>query len=123
MLPSATLSTVVGVPNNPSYIPSFWLHYSDTMTFFERLYNTVITSTEISSYLMLKKKDQDMLNSLYVYPGHQNCPSLDVLRNNIPLTFINSHYSVSYSRPYPPNVISVAGMHVTESNVKIDQVE
>lgn len=122
MLPSATLSSFLDVPNNPSYVPSFWLNYSDIMSFFERMYNTVITSAEISSYYIMQKREQDLANSLYVYPGHHNCPSLNILRKKIQLTLINSHYSVSYSRPYPPNVISVAGMHM-KSTTHVDQVK
>lgn len=121
MLPSATLSSSLRIPNNPSYTPSFWLRYADSMSFIERLYNTVITSTEILSNIIFDKMEQDMLDSLYVYPGHHNCSSLDELRKKIPLTFVNSHYSVSYSRPYPPNVIPIAGMHM-QSSMKIDQV-
>lgn len=121
MLPSATLSSSLSIPNNPSYTPSFWLRYADSMSFIERLYNTVITLTEILSNIFFDKIEQDMLNSLYVYPGHHNCSPLNALRKKIPLTFVNSHYSVSYSRPYPPNVIPIAGMHM-QSSMKIDQV-
>lgn len=121
MLPSATLSSSLSIPNNPSFTPSFWLGYADSMSFVERLYNVVVTSTEILFNIIFDKIQQDMLNSLYVYPGHKNCSSLNKLRKNIPLTFINSHYSVSYSRPYPSNVISIAGMHM-QSSMKIDQV-
>lgn len=124
MLPSATLSSTIGIPNNPSFVPSFWLRYADTMSFVQRLYNTIMTSTEVFSDMMFEKMEQNMLDDLYVYPGHRNCPPLNKLKNKIPLTLINTHYSVSYSRPYPPNVIPVAGMHMMRSSVKIDnQVE
>lgn len=121
MLASATLSSSLGIPNNPSYIPSFWLRYADCMSFVERLYNTMITLAEILTKIVFDKIEQNMLNSLYVYPGHHNCPSLNELRQKIPLTLINSHYSVSYSRPYPSNVVPIAGMHM-QSSTKIDQV-
>lgn len=124
MLPSATLSSTLGIPNNPSFVPSFWLRYADTMSFVQRLYNTVMASTEVLANVMLEKTEQAMLDDLYVYPGHHNCPPLNALKNKIPMTLINTHYSVSYPRPYPPNVIPVAGMHLMRSSTKnVNQVK
>lgn len=123
MLPSATLSLTLGIPNNPSFVPSFWLYYGDIMSFIQRLYNTVITLSETLSNIAFENTEQAMLEELYVYPGHNNCPPLNKLRNKIPLTLINSHYSVSYSRPYPLNTVSVAGMHITRSFAKINLVK
>lgn len=125
MLPSATLSSSLGTPNNPSYVPSFWLHYSDSMSFTQRLSNAMMTWAEIlSSNLMYRHTDQNAVDELFSYPGHQNCPPLNTLIDSISLTFVNSHFSVSYARPYPPNVLSVAGMHMRPqtSAVNVDRV-
>lgn len=124
MVPSAMLSSSLGVPNNPSYVPSFWLHYSDVMSLAERLYNTVIMWAEVLlSDVMLRDAEQKMLDDLYEYPGHDYCPLLGALRDSVSLTLVNSHYSVSYARPYPPNVVSVAGMHMLQQSfTKIDPV-
>lgn len=119
MLPSTTLSSILGIPKNPSFVPSFWLRYADNMSFVQRLYNTVMMSTELLFNIVLKKMEQNMLDDLYVYPGHHKCPPLNILKNKISMTLINTHYSVSYPRPYPANVIPVAGMHLMRSSPKI----
>lgn len=113
MSPSVTLSQSLGLPDHPAYVPSFWLRYSDSMSFGERLYNVAIAATElIASEIVFQSAEQQMLDDLYTYPGHRDCPPLDALRHAVQLTLVNGHYSVSYARPYPPNVVQVAGMHM-----------
>ncbi|XP_025206767.1 UDP-glucuronosyltransferase 1-3-like [Melanaphis sacchari] len=123
MTPPVMLSQSLGMPNHPAYVPSFWLRYSDSMSFSERLYNTAIAAAElIVSNVIFRYMDQQMLFKLYTYPGHQNCPPLDELRRSVQLTLVNGHYSVSYSRPYPSNVVQVAGMHVqSKTSTSVDR--
>jgi len=124
MAPSVTLSQSLGVPDHPAYVPSFWLRYSDSMSFGERLYNTAIAAAElIVSEVAFRSTDQQMLDDLYTYPGHRNCPPLDALRQAVQLTLVNGHHSVSYARPYPPNVVQVAGMHMRpQTSNAVDRV-
>lgn len=124
MSPSVTLSQSLGVPDHPAYVPSFWLRYSDVMSFGERLFNMAIASAEmIVSNVGFQSTEQRMLDELYTYPGHRNCPSLNALREAVPLTLVNGHYSVSYARPYPPNVVQVAGMHMRpQTSTSVDRV-
>uniref|UniRef100_A0A2S2QH05 Ecdysteroid UDP-glucosyltransferase n=1 Tax=Sipha flava TaxID=143950 RepID=A0A2S2QH05_9HEMI len=124
MMPSATLCAALGSPNNPSFVPSFWLHYSDAMRFSERLFNAVITAAEmLLSGVVYRDVDQEMADALFTYPGHEHRPPMDELRGAVAVTLINSHHSVSYPRPYPPGFVSVAGMHMRpkkESAVKVE---
>lgn len=124
MAPTVTLSQFLDVPDHPAYVPSLWLRYSDSMSFGERLYNSVIAAAElIMSEVVLQSTDQQMLDDLYTYPGHRNCPPLDVLRKAVQLTLVNGHHSVSYARPYPPNVVQVAGMHMRpQTSTTVDRV-
>ncbi|XP_060863322.1 LOW QUALITY PROTEIN: UDP-glycosyltransferase UGT4-like [Metopolophium dirhodum] len=108
MAPSVTVSQSLGVPDHPAYVPSFWLRYSDSTLFGERMYNAAIAAAEVA----FRSTDQQMLDDLYTYPGHRNCPPLDTLRQAVQLTLVNGHHSVSYARPYPPNVVQVAGVHI-----------
>ncbi|XP_022171389.1 UDP-glucuronosyltransferase 2B30-like [Myzus persicae] len=123
MAPSVTLSQSLGMPDHPAYVPSFWLRYSDSMSFGERLYNSAIAAAElIVSEIAFQSTDQQMLDDLYTYPGHRNCPPLDALRQAVQLTLVNGHHSVSYARPYPPNVVQVAGMHMRpQTSSTVDQ--
>lgn len=124
MTPPVTLSQSLGIPDHPAYVPSFWLRYSDYMSFSERIYNAAIAVAElIVSKVVFHYENQKMLVDLYTYPGHQNCPPLDELRRTVQLTLVNGHYSVSYPRPYPPNVVQVAGMHMrSKTTTSVDKV-
>jgi len=124
MSSSVTLSQSLGLPDHPAYVPSFWLRYSDSMSFSERLYNTAIVAAELFvAKVAFWNADEQMLANLYTYPGHQNCPPLDELRRAVQLTLVNSHYSVSYPRPYPPHVVQAAGMHMRpKTSVSVNQV-
>lgn len=123
MTPPVTLSQSLGIPDHPAYVPSFWLRYSDFMSFSERLYNAAIAVAElIVSKAVFHYENQKMLVDLYTYPGHQNCPPLDELRRTVQLTLVNGHYSVSYPRPYPSNVVQVAGMHMrSKTSTPVDK--
>lgn len=121
MLPSVTLCGSLSTPYSPSYVPSFWLRYADVMSFAERLYNAAMAAAE--TLLISEDEEQAMMDAVYTYPGYEDAPRLDALRHATSLSLINSHYSVSYARPYPPNVVSVAGMHMArKSSENVDRV-
>ncbi|CAG7836479.1 unnamed protein product [Allacma fusca] len=42
-------------------------------------------------------------------------PLLDLLKRT-DFSFLNDHFSAAFARPLPPNVVSVGGMHVQDSN-------
>lgn len=50
-----------------------------------------------------------------------NMPSMYELANKMSLMLVNTHFSVYGSRPTPPNVIEIAGIHVTKPG-KLSQV-
>lgn len=50
-----------------------------------------------------------------------NMPSMYELANKMSLMLVNTHFSVYGSRPIPPNVIEIAGIHLTKSE-KLPQV-
>lgn len=99
-----------GIPTNPSYIPINLLPFSDNMTFWERLVNTV--NYFLHSYLManfLQTRPADALIKKYF---GDNMPSVEDLARNVSLYLVNSHFSLNKPRPFPPNVIEIAGAHL-----------
>lgn len=99
-----------GIPDNPSYIPNAFLSYEPQMGFTERLLNSITTLS------------LNLIRKYYYDPKHhrvatkyfgESLPSFDVLARNTSLVLVNSHFSfMGTSRPYPNNVIEVAGLHV-----------
>lgn len=99
-----------GIPDNPSYIPNGFLSYEPRMSFPERLFNSLTTLS------------LNLIRKYYYDPRHyrvatkyfgESLPPFDVLARNTSLVLVNSHFSfMGSSRPYPSNVIEVAGLHV-----------
>lgn len=101
-------SWVDRITNNPSplsYVPSPFLDLSDKMSLLGRLQNTFFFIFEQS------------LMSLFYYPKQQEIyetafpnaksflPFWDKMKHGSSLVFLNSHFSVSFPRPYLPNLV------------------
>lgn len=52
----------------------------------------------------------------YIDFGDKPVPNLRDLMSNMSVTFVNTHYSFGYIKPYLPNVIETAGLHITSRN-------
>uniref|UniRef100_A0A8D9BS66 UDP-glucuronosyltransferase n=2 Tax=Cacopsylla melanoneura TaxID=428564 RepID=A0A8D9BS66_9HEMI len=99
-----------GIPDNPSYIPNAFLSYDAEMNFVERFLNTVTT---LSLNLMRKYYYDPKHHKVATRYFGDDLPPFDVLARNTSLVLVNSHFSfMGTSRPYPSNVIEVAGLHV-----------
>ncbi|XP_054277791.1 UDP-glucosyltransferase 2-like isoform X2 [Macrosteles quadrilineatus] len=101
----------VGLPDNPSYIPNYFVDYPAEMNFWQRLYNSIT--------LMWSKTVYHFYSDI---PSHRlaekvfNCslPPMDEINRQTALILLNSHYTLAQSRPFPPNVVEVGGIHVRE---------
>nr|XP_018911268.1 PREDICTED: UDP-glucuronosyltransferase 2C1-like [Bemisia tabaci] len=108
-----SIASNMGAPFSFSYIPDGMLPLSDSMSFMERLENTVVGLWELAGYHWYFLPAQEkMLRKHFVYPGSENMPPLREMAKNVSLLLLNSHFSIGYPRPYPPNMIDVAGMHL-----------
>lgn len=98
----------MGNPGNPSYIPDLFLSLSSYMTFWERLYNTIITTSALLfSHLYVFPKQNEILHKYF-----PNAPHLYDLYYNTSLMLLNSHVSTNAPVPYVPNMIEIGGFHV-----------
>ncbi|XP_066998494.2 UDP-glucosyltransferase 2 [Anabrus simplex] len=99
----------VGNPDNPSYIPNFFLSYRAPMDFRERLINSLTyLFTSWGQYYRAEQVTDRMLRK---YFGEDMPPSSELI-NNISLVFINSHFSINQPRPAVPAFIEVGGLHI-----------
>lgn len=98
-----------GNPDNPSYIPSNLMHYSDKMSFLERVentfayvYNSVVSFIfmEIPSNILAKRYFGDDL------------PNLRELAYSTSVMLENVHYTLTLPRPQVPSIIDVGGIHI-----------
>uniref|UniRef100_A0A1B0GEE6 Uncharacterized protein n=1 Tax=Glossina morsitans morsitans TaxID=37546 RepID=A0A1B0GEE6_GLOMM len=104
---------MVGSPSPPSYVPYPLLPLTDHMSFWERLENlAVITFERLFLDLYYLPRQSELYRK---YFPHLEKSMLNI-RRNAALVLLNTHYSLTFTRPYVPNQIEVGGMHITPSN-------
>ncbi|KAJ8878992.1 hypothetical protein PR048_019598 [Dryococelus australis] len=86
----------VGNPSNPSYIPSALLPFSDRMTFFEHLYDTIyVLRVKHFFYNNILPRHQELVDRNFGY----FIPKLEELHINVSAVFVN--YDNSFHHPIP----------------------
>jgi glucuronosyltransferase len=108
---TAWMGDWVGNPNPYSYVPDGFDHFSDRMTFWERLTNTV-TGEFVRmgrKYYYLPKQDA-IARKYFNYTN--DLPSISELETSTALVLVNNHFSLSYPKPLTPNLVQVGGMHI-----------
>ncbi|KAJ9595581.1 hypothetical protein L9F63_013249, partial [Diploptera punctata] len=103
------LADSIGTPSNPSYIPETFLHFSDHMTFYERLQNTIF-------WLYARYKAYTELFPLHdrVMRKHfgDELPSVYEAERNLSLLMVGTNWLFSYPAPVAPAVIPFHSLHV-----------
>lgn len=111
---------LTGNPSPLSYIPHFLLRYTDKMTFFERLNNGLMQIYENLVMEFYYKPNNERIYNTY-FPNPK--PTFDIVyKKGVSLVFLNSHFSLSFPKPFLPNVIETGGIHITVSNKTLPKV-
>lgn len=93
----------------PGALPNTFLGFDVKMSLLERTYNVIaeIAIELVHTFLQLPTQDAIMRK----YFGEGLPPLKDILLNTS-LLLVNYHHSFNYPRPYVPNMINVAGIHI-----------
>lgn len=105
-------------PENPAYIPSYFTEYTDRMSFWDRLINTLHNEVVKWWYYYYSELPTYRIGSKYF---GDDLPSLSVIARNVSLILVNSHFSINQLRPTVPAVVEVGGLHIQSPN-KLPQV-
>lgn len=106
---------LVGTPNFASYIPHHMSTYSDRMTFWQRMHNTLtIWFEELAFKMYFIPIQQRMLER--IFPHATNWPTIDAIRRSVALVLLDTHVTFAPTRPYTPNMIEVGGMHINQEH-------
>ncbi|XP_066150307.1 UDP-glucosyltransferase 2-like [Euwallacea fornicatus] len=100
-----------GLPDNPSYIPNYFMGATSHMSLSERLRNTWSLVLSKILYQIYSLKPSNLL--LKKFFG-KYVPDLEILVRNTSLQLVNTHFSISDARPLVPNVVEVGGIHIRE---------
>ncbi|KAL3266346.1 hypothetical protein HHI36_010524, partial [Cryptolaemus montrouzieri] len=100
----------LATPDNPSYIPNNHFWNTNRMDFSERIVNTLGVFYYKMIYCFYLNSNKYLLEK---YSGHE-MPDLEMMMKNTSLLLVNSHFSLSFSRPMVPGVQEIGGVHITQ---------
>ncbi|SPP83481.1 UDP-glucuronosyltransferase 2B15 [Drosophila guanche] len=108
------IDELVGNASPLSYIPLQTTGFTDRMTYRQRLTNFVDTSIAWLNYNLVHMPVQEELYQKYLPAAAARVP-LTELNRNFSLVLLNQHFSLSFPRPYVPNMIEVGGLHISHT--------
>lgn len=112
--PTKWTSDLVGLSDNPSYMPYISNGYSDEMNFWQRIYNSMSYLYEdLAIPLRYLPAQQKLLEK--IFPNSTEMPTIEELRRNVSLVFVNSHVSYGIAQPLMSNLIEIGGVHVKQT--------
>lgn len=101
---------IFGFSNNPAYVPSHFMPFSDNMNFLERVENFLIYLFGKLSHFVLERANNKMIRK---YIG-DDLPSVTDIAMNTSLVLVNNHFTYTAPKLTVPGYIEVAGMHILE---------
>lgn len=110
---SVTTNYLVGTPNFASYIPGECTHYTDSMSFWQRFYNSLDYWVYDFAYSYYHLIHQQILMDKY-FQNTTNWPSLVEIEKSTSLLLLNTHVTYGTPRPYVPNMIDVGGLQIRQ---------
>jgi glucuronosyltransferase len=113
------ISSATGFPTNPAYEPYHSFPFSSHMTFSQRLFNFLAHTFLHPIYKYTTVPKLEALRAQYF---KQNLPSFAEIESNFSIYLVNICVGLDNSRPLPPNVIPVGGMHVKQKTDPLPKV-
>lgn len=102
-------SARVGNPDNPSYVAAYYTGISDRMTFLQRTVNSVNYAYSTVRYHYSSLIPNHKIATKYF---GNSLPPLENIIKNTSIIFVNSHHSVTQSRPLVPSIVEIGGIHI-----------
>ena len=99
----------VGNPDNPSYVTAYYTGTSDKMSFYHRVVNTLNYAYSTVRYHYSSLVPNHKIATKYF---GNSLPPLENIIKNTSIIFVNSHNSVTQSRPFVPSIVEVGGIHI-----------
>uniref|UniRef100_A0A1Y9H2G0 UDP-glucuronosyltransferase n=1 Tax=Anopheles dirus TaxID=7168 RepID=A0A1Y9H2G0_9DIPT len=107
---STWVNSLTGSPQPLSYVPHPMLSFTDKMNFWQRLGNVMFTAFDEALVKVMVEPTHEQYYAQF-FPNATRSLR-DMQRHGVSLVLVNSHFSLSFPRPYLPNLIEVGGFHV-----------
>lgn len=114
-----TIDELVGNTSPISYVPLPLSQLSDRMNFWQRLQNVwhhLLHQLHMHFFYLPNQA------AIYKHYFPNSTADIYAVRKNFSLVLLNQHFSISFPRPYVPNAIEVAGMHISQRANKLPTV-
>lgn len=102
------VNDMVSNPDNPAYVPLYFLPLTQWMNFYQRMYNALMNVFIKMSYEILSNWEAQKIAESAVGP----IPVISGLAKNFSVILTNSHFSINQVRPLVPQIIEVGGLHI-----------
>ncbi|KAG8034235.1 hypothetical protein G9C98_001320, partial [Cotesia typhae] len=104
-----------GIPYNTAYMPSLFSSFDQSMTYLERLQNTLASAVIVPQINYFK---QEQLMHMEKYFGRK-LTNMAELYEDVSIVLLNSHHSLYDIIPTPPGVIEIGGLHVHDDQQEL----
>ncbi|XP_069693293.1 UDP-glucosyltransferase 2-like isoform X1 [Periplaneta americana] len=105
------ITAPLGAPDNPSYMPVFFLPYTSSMTFTQKIYNTFIHYYYLYKYQYEYIPNMEAIAEEFI---KMDMPSFVDIQRNVSIFLANTVFGLEDARPLTPNMIPIGGMHIKE---------
>ncbi|XP_052871728.1 UDP-glycosyltransferase UGT5-like [Anopheles cruzii] len=107
---STWVNALTGSPQPLSYVPHPISSFTDRMNFWQRLGNVLITAFDEGLMGFVGLSIQQRYYDQF-FPNATRSLS-EMRRHGVSVILVNSHFSLSFPRPYLPNLVEVGGFHI-----------
>lgn len=114
--PHTWVNDLLGSPRPASFVPHMYTEFTDRMNLGKRLENQIFYFIEKLLLTIYHLPSQEELFN-QVFPNSAKTFD-EVRKSSIALALVNSHFSISFPKPFLPNTIEVAGMQINEAELK-----
>ncbi|XP_065219038.1 UDP-glycosyltransferase UGT5-like isoform X40 [Planococcus citri] len=102
------LSSRMGNPDNPAYVPNIISGYLEKMSFLERTWNTVLYVLSNTLYKYLTTRNDNEIVQKYF----KSVPPMEDIIGNTSLLFTASNSVINGPIPLVPGVVDIGGIHI-----------
>ncbi|KAK7127632.1 hypothetical protein R3I93_020269 [Phoxinus phoxinus] len=117
-LPCGLDSTATACPNPPSYIPRFFTHYSDRMSFRQRVLNILVSILEPLLCRLIYWSTEDVASRFL----QRDVSVVEILQSGA-LWLLRYDFSLEFPKPLMPNMVLIGGINCAVKRPLIKEVE
>jgi len=114
--PHTWVNDLLGSPRPISYVPHMYTDFTDRMNLGRRLENAIFYALEKILLHTYHLPQQELLYNEFFNSSKKTFD--DVRKTSVAIALVNSHFTISFPKPFLPNAIEVAGMQINEDVLK-----